>query len=126
MYFRCDLPLPFRAHKVVVRCSPRLERRYDLRPEIPLERVFCIVRITRDVSEAMVGSEGERALTICLDIHDVFSRRVSLAHPRAKYGLALRLRALCRHALPLGSVLHHRLCWKLPRHYVKDVRNRIW
>ena len=75
----------------------------------------------------MVDSEGERALMVCLDNQDVFSRRVSLAaHPRAKFSLALRLRAMCRQALPLGSVLHHRLCWQLLRHREEDVRNQIW
>ena len=55
-----------------------------------------------------------------------FSEMMSLAvHPTAKHGLALRLRTLCRRALPLGSSLHRRLCWKLLRHDLVEVRKHI-
>ena len=48
-----------------------------------------------------------------------------VAHPEAKCGLALRLRTLCRRALPLGSSLHRKLCWQLLKHRQEIVRNHI-
>ena len=55
-----------------------------------------------------------------------FSEMMSLAaHPEAKYSLALRLRTLCRRALPLGSSLHRKLCWQLLKHRQENVRNHI-
>ena len=54
-------------------------------------------------------SLGERALMVTLAHETDFSEIMSLAvHPIAKHGLALRLRTLCRRALPLGSSLHKR------------------
>ena len=55
-----------------------------------------------------------------------FSEMMSLAaHPEAKYSLALRLRTLCRRALPVGSSLHRMLCWQLLKHRLEHVRNHI-
>ena len=48
-----------------------------------------------------------------------------VAHLEAKYGLALRLRTLCRRALPLGSALHRKLCSQLLKHRQENVRNHI-
>ena len=71
-------------------------------------------------------SLGERALMVTLAHQTDFSEMMSLAvHPEAKHGLALRLRTLCRRALPLGSSLHRRLCWKLLRHSREEVREHI-
>ena len=71
-------------------------------------------------------SLGERALIVCLARQAEFSEMMPLvAHPEAKYGLALRLRTLCRRALPLGSSLHRKLCWQLLKHRQENVRNHI-
>ena len=62
-------------------------------------------------ARTIAHSLGERALIVCLSHQADFSEMMSLvAHPDAKYGLALRLRTLCRRALPLGSSLHRKLC----------------
>ena len=71
-------------------------------------------------------SLGERALIVCLARQKDFSEMMSLvAHPEAKYGLALRLRTLCRRTLPLGSSLHRILCWQLLKHRLENVRDHI-
>ena len=71
-------------------------------------------------------SQEEWALMVCLARQDAFSQMMPLAaHPEAKYGLALRLRTLCRGALRLGSALHLRLCWKLLWHRDQKVRSHI-
>ena len=71
-------------------------------------------------------SKGERAMMACLARQAAFSEMMSLtAHPEARYGLALRLRTLCRQALPLGSALHLKLCWQLLVHREEQVRNHI-
>ena len=63
---------------------------------------------------------------VCLARHATFGQMMSLApHPRAKHGLALRLRTLCRRALRLGSALHLRLCWQLLWHREQEVRSHI-
>ena len=65
-------------------------------------------------------------MMVCLARQDAFSQMMPLAaHPEAKYGLALRLRTLCRGALRLGSALHLRHCWRLLRHREAKVRSHI-
>ena len=65
-------------------------------------------------------------MMVCLTRQAAFSAMMSLAaHPRAKHGLALRLRTLCRRALRLGSALHRRLCWQLQWHREEEVRSHI-
>ena len=77
-------------------------------------------------ARTIAHSLGERALIVCLAHQADFSEMMSLvAHPEAKYGLALRLRTLCRRALPLGSSLHRKLCWQLLKHRQENVRNHI-
>ena len=77
-------------------------------------------------ARTIAHSLGERALIVCLSHQADFSEMMSLvAHPEAKYGLALRLRTLCRRALPLGSSLHRKLCWQLLKHRQVNVRNHI-
>ena len=62
------------------------------------------------LARTIAHSQGERALMVCLARQADFSEMMSLAaHPEAKHGLALRLRTLCRRALPLGSALHRKL-----------------
>ena len=69
----------------------------------------------------MAYSQGERALMVCLARQAAFSEMISMtAHPEAKYGLALRLRTVCRQAFPLGSALHLKLCWQLLVHREED------
>ena len=77
-------------------------------------------------ARTIARSLGERALMVCLACQAIFSEMMPLvAHPEAKYGLALRLRTLCRRALHLGSSLHHKLCWQLLKHREEKVRNHI-
>ena len=77
-------------------------------------------------ARTIAHSLGERALIVCLAHQADFSEMMSLvAHPEAKYGIALRLRTLCRRALPLGSSLHRKLCWQLLKHRQENVRNHI-
>ena len=77
-------------------------------------------------ARTIAHSLGERALIVCLSHQADFSDMMSLvAHLEAKYGLALRLRTLCRRALPLGSALHRKLCWQLLKHRQENVRNHI-
>ena len=65
-------------------------------------------------------------MMVCLARQAAFSQMMPLAaHPEAKYGLALRLRTLCRGALRLGSALHLRHCWRLLRHREAKVRSHI-
>ena len=65
-------------------------------------------------------------MMVCLARQADFSEMMSLAaHPEAKHGLALRLRTLCRQALPLGSTLHRKLCWQLLVHREQKVRSHI-
>ena len=69
---------------------------------------------------------GERALMVCLVREADFSGIIPLvAHPKAKYDFALRLRTFCRRTLPLGSSLHLRLCQQLLKHRETKVRNHI-
>ena len=78
------------------------------------------------LARTIAHSQGERALMVCLARQADFSEMMSLAaHPEAKYGLALRLRTLCRRAVPLGSTLHRKLCWQLLVHREQKVRNHI-
>ena len=78
------------------------------------------------LARTIAHSQGERALMVCLARQADFSEMMSLAaHPEAKHGLALRLRTLCRQALPLGSTLHRKLCWQLLVHREQKVRNHI-
>ena len=63
---------------------------------------------------------------VCLALEARFSEIMPLAvHPKAKYGLALQLRTLCRRALRLGSALHFRLCCQLRSHRQEEVRAHI-
>ena len=74
----------------------------------------------------MPDSEGQRALMISLSYEAAFSKIMPLAvRPRAKHGLALRLRTLCRRTLRLGSALHRSLCWQLRWHRQEEVRSHI-
>ena len=78
------------------------------------------------LARTIAHSQGERGLMVCLAREADFSEMMSLAaHPEAKHGLALRLRTLCRRALPLGSALHWKLCWQLLVHREQKVRNHI-
>ena len=73
------------------------------------------------LARTIAHSQGERGLMVCLAREADFSEMMSLAaHPEAKHGLALRLRTLCRRALPLGSALHWKLCWQLLVHREED------
>ena len=74
----------------------------------------------------MPDSEVQRALLISLAREAAFSQIMPLAvHPRAKHGVALRLRTLCRRALRLGSALDRSLCWQLRCHRQEEVRSHI-
>ena len=78
------------------------------------------------LARTIAHSQGERGLMVCLAREADFSEMMSLAaHPEAKHGLALRLRTLCRQALPLGSTLHRKLCWQLLVHREQKVRSHI-
>ena len=62
----------------------------------------------------------------CLARQAAFSQMMPLAaHPRAKHGLALRLRTLCRWAIRPGSALHLSLCWQLLWHREQKVQSHI-
>ena len=65
-------------------------------------------------------------MMVCLARQAAFSQMMPLAaHPRAKHGLALRLRTLCRWAIRPGSALHLSLCWQLLWHREQKVQSHI-
>ena len=92
----------------------------------PLELVCARAFLSMLPASSQPDSQGERAFMVCMARQAAFSQVMSWApHPRAKHGLALRLRTLCRRALGLGSALHLRLCRQLLWHRDVDVRRHI-
>ena len=63
--------------------------------------------------------------TIAQVLPDLSEMMSLAAHLEPTYSLALRLRTLCRRALPVGSSLHRMLCWQLLKHRQENVRNHI-